>query len=82
MTPDFDFVIDTRMPLTIGPCVFLDLPCEALHDMQLIPSPRLQHWVTCRGVALRLDAVQLGPHYGLFTFRAIDSTRPSRSWSR
>ena len=43
MTPEFDFVIDTQMPITIGPCVFLDLPCEALHDLQLIPSPRLQH---------------------------------------
>ena len=43
MTPQFDFVIDTQMPISIGPCVFLGLACEALHDLQLIPSPRLQH---------------------------------------
>ena len=78
MTPDFDFVVDTRIPLTIGPCAFLDLPCEALHDLQLIPSPRLQR----RGESPvdwarhYLDTFQLsGAIPGLYTFRAIDLDR-------
>lgn len=78
MTPDFDFVIDTRMPVTIGPCVFLDLPCEALHDFQLIPSPRLQRdgGIPVEWARHDLTAAQLsGAIPGLYTFRAIDLDR-------
>jgi hypothetical protein len=78
MTPAFDFVIDTRMPVTIGPCVFLDLPCEALHDLQLIPSPRLRRdgEIPVDWARHDLDAVGLsGAIPGIFTFRAIDLDR-------
>jgi hypothetical protein len=78
MTPELDFVVDTRVPLTIGPCVFLDLPCEAVHDLQLIPSPRLlrEGAVPADWARHVLDAVQLSSTIpGLFTFRAIDIDR-------
>jgi hypothetical protein len=78
MTPDFDFVVDTRMPITIGPCVFLDLPCEALHDMQLIPSPRLQRTgdIPVEWARHDLDAAALSSEItGQYTFRAIELDR-------
>ena len=78
MTPAFDFVIDTHMPLTIGPCAFLDLPCEALHDLQLVPSPRLQHTgeAPVEWARHNFDVVSLsGAIPGIVTFRAIDLDR-------
>jgi hypothetical protein len=78
MTPEFDFAIDTHMPITIGPCVFLDLPCEALHDLQLIPSPRLQHLgeIPVEWTRHHLDKAQLSSTIpGLYTFRAIELDR-------
>src|SRR5689334_15559929 len=78
MTPEREFVIDTQMPITIGPCVFLDLPCEALHDLQLIPSPGLQHAneIPVEWARHPLDSVQLSSAItGLYTFRAIDLDR-------
>ena len=78
MTPEFDFVVDTRVPITIGPCVFLGLACEALHDLQLVPSPRLQHThdVPVEWARHDLDFLQLSSAMpGLFTFRAIDLDR-------
>lgn len=78
MTPEFDFAIDTHMPISIGPCVFLDLPCEALHDLQLIPSPRLQHdgEIPVEWTRHYLDAVQLSSAIpGMYTFRAIELDR-------
>jgi len=78
MTAGFDFSVDTQMPITIGPCAFLDLPCEALHDLQLIPSPRLQHQAELPVEWTRhdLDAVQFsGVITGLYTFRAIELDR-------
>ena len=78
MTPQFDFVVDTRMPISIGPCVFLGLACEALHDLQLVPSPRLQHAgdLPVEWARHSLDFLQLSAEIpGLFTFRAIDLDR-------
>lgn len=78
MTPEFDFVIDTHVPLTIGPCAFLDLACEALHDMQLVPSPRLhaEGAIPIDWARHDLDVLpesRMVP--GMVTFRAIDLDR-------
>jgi hypothetical protein len=78
MTAEFDFAIDTHLPITIGPCAFLDLPCEALHDLQLIPSPRLQHAgeLPVEWARHNLDTGQLSAAVpGLYAFRAIDLDR-------
>jgi hypothetical protein len=78
MTPEFDFVLDTHVPVTIGPCAFLDLACEALHDMQLVPSPRLhaEDAIPIDWARHDLDVLpeaRMVP--GMVTFRAIDLDR-------
>jgi hypothetical protein len=39
MTEEGKFVIEPAVPLSIGPCRFLGLPCRALHDVNLFPAP-------------------------------------------
>lgn len=41
MTEDGRFVIEPSVPLSIGPCRYLGLPCRAIHDLNLFPSPLL-----------------------------------------
>jgi hypothetical protein len=41
MTEDGRFVIEPAVPISVGPCRFSGLPCRAVHDLGLFPSPRL-----------------------------------------
>ena len=43
LTETDDFLFDTAVPVSIGPCAFSGLPCRGLHDIQLIPTPKPQH---------------------------------------
>ncbi|MEO7276166.1 MAG: hypothetical protein ABI211_29625, partial [Vicinamibacterales bacterium] len=36
-----DLYIDPVVPVSIGSCYLLALPCRAVHDMQLVPAPAL-----------------------------------------
>lgn len=42
MTEEMDFIIEPAVPISIGPCRFSGLPCHGLHDLNFVPSPRLQ----------------------------------------
>ena len=48
-TEDGDFDIRFAVPVSFGKCAFSGIPCLALHDFQLIPSPNLApntvHWL-------------------------------------
>jgi hypothetical protein len=41
MTEEGRFVVEPAVPLSVGPCRFLGLPCRAIHDLNLFPSPLL-----------------------------------------
>ena len=41
MTEEGRFVIEPAVPLSVGPCRFSGLPCRAVHDLNLFPSPLL-----------------------------------------
>lgn len=41
MTEELDFIIEPAVPISIGQCRFNGLPCHGLHDITLVPSPRL-----------------------------------------
>jgi hypothetical protein len=41
MTEDMEFSIRPAVPISFGRCRFSDLPCLAVHDFTLIPSPSL-----------------------------------------
>lgn len=78
LTPAGDVYVDTKVPLSIGPCLFSGLPCRGLHDLQLIPSPapahvhaaHLDYELPLEWKRHRLD---LGAdNRGLFSIRSID----------
>jgi len=43
ITPDLEIKLSTAAPISFGRCGFLNLPVIALHDFQIIPSPRLSY---------------------------------------
>ena len=70
-----DVYIDTVVPVSIGPCYLLALPCRAVHDMQLVPSPALRR--RPERASVRVDTALVWtdcPESGLsvVTFRTID----------
>jgi hypothetical protein len=78
MTEEMDFIIEPAVPISIGPCRFIGLPCRGLHDFNLVPSPRLQgehsegeqalEWIRHPIDRLALDA----KHTGVLTIRTVD----------
>lgn len=42
MTEEMDFIIEPSVQISIGPCRFVGMPCKGLHDLNLVPSPKLQ----------------------------------------
>lgn len=41
MTEDGRFVLEPAVPLSVGPCRFMGLPCRAIHDLNIVFSPKL-----------------------------------------
>ena len=39
LTPDGQAEIRPAVPISFGPCLFSGMPCKAVHDFSLIPSP-------------------------------------------
>jgi hypothetical protein len=77
-TPARDLIIDTKVPLSIGPCLFSGLPCRGLHDLQIIPSPAPAHVHPAHldfelPLEWKRHRLDLGaPDKGLLTIRSID----------
>jgi len=73
MTEDGDFDIRPAVPVSFGKCVFSGIPCLALHDFQLIPSPtfapRNVHWL--RHEVTPWAPTLTGPLDGCFSVRSV-----------
>ena len=69
-----DVYIDTVVPVSIGPCFLLALPCRAVHDMQLVPSPALVDVPSELPFEWKRHSFGPMPELGLsiVTFRTID----------
>jgi hypothetical protein len=73
MTEDGEFDLRPSVPISFGKCLFSGIPCLALHDFQLIPSPTLApqnvHWL--RHAITPWAPVQTGPFDGSFSVRSV-----------
>ncbi|MBL8701479.1 MAG: hypothetical protein JNK67_24080 [Alphaproteobacteria bacterium] len=66
-----DLYLDMVVPVSIGPCYLTGLPCRAVHDMQLLPSPNLLD--TPGEIPFEWMRHSLGPvPLGVVTFRTIE----------
>lgn len=81
MTEEHDFIVEPAVPISFGPCRFLGLPCKAVHDFALLPSPTLRgdhhpteqalEWTrhTINPIELLGEYVE---HVGMVTARTLD----------
>ena len=78
ITEELDIVLEPAVPISIGPCRFHGVPCRGLHDLNLVPSPRLQGNHDEREQALEwarhsLDRLSPDAKYGgQLTIRSVD----------
>lgn len=76
ITEDNEVSIQTHAPISFEKCLFSGIPCKAIHDFMLIPSPgiaqRTVHWLR-HSILPFLDTP---PVEGMFAIRSIhmDST--------
>jgi hypothetical protein len=76
MTADGEFALRTAVPISFGPCLFSGIPCKAVHDFSLIPSPglipRTVDWIRFKHLA-KTDsgAPNIGTDAGAFSVRSI-----------
>lgn len=77
VSEQFDFVLETAVPLSIGPCRFTGIPCQAIHDLNFILTPNPSDSIDERAEALEWvrhplsTAEQSGPP-GFITVRTVD----------
>lgn len=73
MTEDGEFDVRPAVPISFGKCTFTGIPCLALHDVQLIPSPAIaphnMHWLRHQVTPWTPDVV--GPLEGCFSVRSV-----------
>lgn len=73
MTEDGDFDVRPSVPISFGKCTFSGIPCLALHDVQLIPSPSIApqnvHWLRHEVTPWTPNLV--GPLEGCFSIRSV-----------
>ena len=73
MTEDGEFDVRPAVPVSFGKCTFTGIPCLALHDVQLIPSPALApnnvHWLRHQVTPWTPELV--GPLEGCFSVRSV-----------
>lgn len=73
MTEDGEFDIRPTVPVSFGKCVFSGIPCLALHDFQLLPSPTIAphnvHWL--RHEVTSWAPTLTGPLDGCFSIRSV-----------
>lgn len=73
MTEDGEFDVRPAVPIGFGKCTFTGIPCLALHDVQLIPSPAIAphnvHWL--RHEVTPWTPAAVGPLEGCFSVRSV-----------
>ncbi len=74
MDEEFQFDIQPAVPISFGRCALSEIPCTAVHDFRLIPSPAIaldhHEWLR-HGVEPWLPS-HTGPYDGLFSVRTVD----------
>lgn len=68
-----EFHIQPAVPVSFGKCVLSAIPCKAVHDFRLIPSPELvpDHYEWVRHAVTPWLPAMTGPYDGLFAARSI-----------
>ncbi len=80
MDEDGYFAIRPAVPISFGPCKLMGLPCKAIHDFQLVPSPvRAENdleWLR-HGIEAWLDSMK-GMLDGCWAVRSVhfDQSKP------
>ena len=74
MTQDYEFHIQPAVPVSFGRSALSGIPCKAIHDFRLIPSPALapDHFEWLRHPVEPLASRLTGPYDGLFAIRTVD----------
>lgn len=81
VTEEWDFILEPAVPISLGPCRFMGLPCTAVHDLAFVPSPTLRGDHHPTEQALEWTRHTINPielygehiaHVGLVTARTLD----------
>jgi hypothetical protein len=74
MNGAYEFDLQPAVPISFGACALSGIPCMAVHDFRLMPSPELAgdrfEWLR-HGVEPWLPNM-VGPYDGLFSVRSVD----------
>ena len=68
-----EFHIQPAVPVSFGKCALSAIPCKAVHDFRLVPSPGLvpDHYEWVRHSVAPWMPAMTGPYDGLFAARSI-----------
>ena len=77
VTDQFDFLLETAVPISIGPCRFSGIPCQAIHDLAFILTPHPSDSLDPRAEALEwvrhaLNTKEQSDPPGFITVRSVD----------
>jgi hypothetical protein len=77
VTDQFDFLLETAIPISIGPCRFSGIPCQAIHDLTFILTPHPSDSLDPRAEALEwvrhaLNTKEQPDPPGFITVRSVD----------
>ena len=74
MTEAYDFHVQPAVPVSFGRSALSAIPCKAIHDFRLIPSPEIapDHFEWLRHPVEPLASRLTGPYDGLFAVRTVD----------
>lgn len=77
VSEQFDFLIETAVPISIGPCRFSGIPCRAIYDLNFILTPKPSDSMDARAEALEWVRHELSTDgqtapAGFFTVRGVD----------
>ncbi len=77
VSEQFDFLIETAVPISIGPCRFSGIPCRAIYDLNFILTPKPSDSLDARAEALEWVRHELSTDgktapAGFFTVRGVD----------
>ena len=77
VSEQFDFLLETAVPISIGPCRFSGIPCRAIYDLNFILTPKPSDSIDARAEALEwvrhdLSTDGQSPPAGFFTVRTVD----------
>lgn len=74
MTATYEFHIQPAVPVSFGESALSGIPCTAIHDFRLIPSPAIapDHVEWLRHPVEPISTELTGPYDGLFSVRTVD----------